>query len=277
MVRIIIKEQSFDIKRIVSFGCSYTAGTEILDYQLSPYFVDLKNKLDVYQWWEKLKENPEQMKLQLELRKKELNHAWPAHLASHLGVDFINYAEPGNSNENMHWQIEQKLESGEITNDDLILVGLSNADRSMFFSSGHPHPLPFLLSAADSYTKHLPEKILQWFSDDRIIWDHYRNLKSFESVKQKLHGKLFVVPMREVRKEVCPWPSTYDYGTYRVVSRENALFFNKVINQLQNSQLFITTDCCLSDFKTRLPHGHPNEDAHRAFAERIYKENVTLE
>jgi len=155
MVKISIKDTPFDIKRIVAFGCSFTAGTEILDYQLNPYFVDLKNKLDAYQWWEKLKEDIEQMEFQMELRKKELNHSWAAHLAIQLGVDFINFAEPGNSNEKMYWQIEQKLESGEITNDDLVLVGLTGAQRSMFFSSDHPFPVSFILSNTGSYVNQL--------------------------------------------------------------------------------------------------------------------------
>jgi hypothetical protein len=280
MVKLTIKENTFKIKRILAFGCSFTAGTEILDHQLNPYFVDLKNKLDAYQWWEKLKKDPDQMKLQLEIRKQEPNHSWPAHLASYLGVNFVNYAKPGNSNEFMCWQIEQKLDSGEITDDDLILVGTTGTQRSMFFSNTHPDPVPFLLSNTESYKVELSEHITKYFTDDRLLWNYYRDLKVFESIKQKINGRLFVIPMEHVRQELCLWPSTHAYGTYRVVSLENALFFNKIINQLHNSQLFATTDCCLYDFKTEkttLPHGHLNEDAHRSFAEQLYKEHVALE
>ena len=278
MVKIAIKGKTFDIKRIVAFGCSFTAGTEILDDQLNSYFVNLKRKLDAYRWWEKLKADPEQMELLLELRKKELNHAWPAHLAAHLGVDFVNYAEPGNSNEKMYWQIEQKIESGEITNEDLILVGVSGAERSMFFSSNHPDPVPFLLSNTRSYVHQLSENILKWFSDDRIVWNYYRDLKSFESVKQKLNGKLFVVPMDLINKEMCPWPSTRKYGTHCVSSEQNALFFNKIINQLFDSELFLTFEDCLYSFnnvQTKLPHGHLNEDAHRSFAKLLYDKHIS--
>lgn len=280
MVKLTIKENTFNVKRILAFGCSFTAGTEILDDRLNPYFVDLKNKLDAYQWWEKLKKDSEQMKLQLELRKQEPNHAWPAHLASYLGIDFVNYAQPGNSNELMYWQILQKLESGEITEHDLVLIGTTGTQRSMFFSSTHPEPVSFLLSHAESYRVELSDQITKYFTDDRLLWNYYRDLKSFESIKQKINGRLFVFTMEHVRKELCLWPSTYAHGTYRVVSLENALFFNKIINQLHNSQLFVSTDCCLYDFKTEetiLPHGHLNEDAHRSFADRIYKEHITLE
>ena len=280
MVKLTIKENTFNIKRIVAFGCSFTAGTEILDDRLNPYFVDLKNKLDAYQWWEKLKKDPEQMKLQLELRKQEPNYAWPAHLASYLGIDFVNYAQPGNSNELMCWQILQKLESGEITEDDLVLIGTTGTQRSMFFSNTYPEPVPFLLSNIESYRVELSDQITKYFTDDRLLWNYYRDLTVFESIKQKINGRLFVVPMEHVRRELCLWPSTDNYGTYRVVSLENALFFNKIISQLYNSQLFATTDCCLYDFSTKetiLPHGHLNEDAHRSFAEQIYKEHITLE
>jgi len=280
MVKLTIKENTFNIKRIVAFGCSFTAGTEILDDRLNPYFVDLKNKLDAYQWWEKLKKDPEQMKLQLELRKQEPNYAWPAHLASYLGIDFVNYAQPGNSNEHMCWQILQKLESGEITEDDLVLIGTTGTQRSMFFSNTYPEPVPFLLSNIESYRVELSDQITKYFTDDRLLWNYYRDLKLFESIKQKINGRLFVIPMEHILTELCLWPSTYAYGTYRVVSLENALFFNKIINQLYNSQLFVATDCCLYDFKTKetiLPHGHLNEDAHRSFAEQIYKEHITLE
>ena len=280
MVKLTIKENTFNIKRIVAFGCSFTAGTEILDDRLNPYFVDLKNKLDAYQWWEKLKKDPEQMKLQLELRKQEPNYAWPAHLASYLGIDFVNYAQPGNSNELMCWQIEKRFESGEITEDDLVLIGTTGTQRSMFFSSTHPEPVPFLLSNVESYRDTLSDHITKYFTDDRLLWNYYRDLKSFESIKQKINGRLFAILMENIPKELCLWPSKYDHGTYCVVSLENALFFNKIINQLHNSQLFITADCCLYDFSTKetiLPHGHLNEDAHRSFAEQIYKEHITLE
>lgn len=280
MVKLTIKENTFNVNRIVAFGCSFTAGTEILDDRLNSYFVDLKNKLDVYQWWEKLKKDPEQMKLQLELRKQEPNYAWPAHLASYLGIDFVNYAQPGNSNELMCWQILQKLESGEITEDDLVLIGLTGTQRSMFFSNTSPEPVPFLLSNIESYRVELSDQITKYFTDDRLLWNYYRDLKSFESMKQKINGRLFVIPMEHIRKELCLWPSTNNFGTYRVASLENALFFNKIINQLYNSKLFIDADCCLYDFyskETVLPHGHLNEDAHRSFAEQIYKKHITLE
>ena len=280
MVKLTIKENTFNIKRIVAFGCSWSAGTEILDHQLNSYFVDLKNKLDYARWWEKLQADPDQSKLHQELRKQEPNYAWPAHLASYLGVDIVNYAKPGNSNELMCWQILQKLDSGEVTNDDLILVGTTGIQRSMFFSNTSPEPVPFLLSTIESYRPHLSEHITKYFTDDRLLWNYYRDLKVFESIKQKINGRLFIVPLEKIREELCLWPSTDNYGTYRVVSLENALFFNKIISQLYNSQLFVTTDCCLYDFhskKTILPHGHLNEDAHRSFAEQLYKEHVTLE
>jgi len=280
MVKLTIKEKTFDVKRIVAFGCSFTAGTEILDHQLNPYFVDLKSKLDAYRWWEKLKTDPEQMKLQLELRKQESNHSWPAHLASYLGVEFVNYAQPGNSNEHMHWQVERKLESGEITEHDLILIGLSDTHRSMFFSSTSSAPVPFLLSNTESYRSALTEHITKYFTDDRLLWNYYRDLKSFESIKQKMNDRLFVIPTEHIRKELCLWPANGQIrGTYCVVSLENALFFNKIINELYNSQLFVTRDCCLYDFKTQhtiLPHGHLNEDAHRSFAAQLYNEHITV-
>lgn len=279
MVKLAINGKIFDVKRILAFGCSFTAGTEILDHQLNSYFVNLKTKLDAYQWWEKLKKDPEQMNLQLELRKQEPNHAWPAHLASYLGIDFINYAQPGNSNELICWQVEKRFELGEITEHDLILIGLTGTQRSMFFSRAHPEPVPFLLSNIESYRAELSDQITKYFTDDRILWNYYRDLKSFESIKQKLNGRLFVIPTECINAELCPWPSTYAYGTYRVVSLENALFFNKIINQFYNSQLFLTTDFCLYDFNTEetiLPHGHLNEDAHRSFATKIRQECITL-
>ena len=280
MVKLTIKENTFNIKRIVAFGCSWSAGTEILDHQLNSYFVDLKNKLDYARWWEKLQADPDQAKLHRELRKQEPNYAWPAHLASYLGVDIVNYAKPGNSNELMCWQILQKLDSGEVTNDDLILVGTTGIQRSMFFSNTDPEPVPFLLSNIESYKVELSDQITKYFTDDRLLWNYYRDLTVFESIKQKINGRLFVVPMEKIRTELCLWPSTDNYGTYRVVSLENALFFNKRISQLYNSQLFATTDCCLYDFhskKTMLPHGHLNEDAHRSFAEQLYKEHIILD
>lgn len=278
MVTIAVKDKTFNIKRIVAFGCSFTAGTEILDDQLNSYFVNLKRKLDAYRWWEQLKKDPEQMALLLEFRKQELNHAWPAHLASYLGVDFVSYAQPGNSNENMYWQIEQKLAAEEITDDDLVLVGLSEPERSLFFNADYADPVPFLLSNTRSYAHLLSENIIKWFTDDRIVWNYYRDIKSFESVKQRLNGRLFVVPMAVINREICPWPSTGQYGTYSVGSEQNALFFNKILNQLFDSELFLSFEDCLYSFnnvQTKLPHGHLSEAAHISLAKLLYSKYMT--
>jgi hypothetical protein len=278
MVKIVIKETTFNINRIVAFGCSFTAGTEILDHLLNSHFVDLKKKLSAVEWWEQLKTDSDQMALQLELRKKESNHAWPAHLASYLGVDFVNYAQVGNSNENIYWQIQQQIEAGLITEHDLILIGITGAQRSMFFSKNNTDPIPFLLSNIDSYADVLTENILKWFSDDRIVWNYYRDLKSFESVKNQLNGRAFIVPTEQIVKNICPWPYSNGYGVYCASSEKNALFFNKIINQLYDSDLFTSIKHSLYSFatnSTKLPHGHLNEDAHKSFAELLSKIYIT--
>ena len=278
MVTLTIKEKTFDVNRIVSFGCSFTAGTEILDYQLDPYFVKLKHKLDAYQWWQAIQQDKKQSRLLDQLRLQERNHAWPAKLAAILGVEWLNLAHPGNSNEHATWEVEHSLISNQLRDTDLVIVGLTNMQRSMFFSSTHPAPVNFLFSNKGSYSHVLTENILKWFTDDRILWEYYKDLKGFKFLKDKLNGRLFVVPTDNTIRDICPDTYTHMYGTFEPCSRDNAEFFSKVINQMRDSDLFLTFEHCLYKFqneKTRLPHGHLNEDAHRSFAELLYKEHIT--
>lgn len=277
MVKIIVKEKNFEINRIISVGCSYTAGSEILEHLLSPYFVELKKKLNAFEWFEYIKKDQEQYNLLMELRKQEPNYAWPAKIASMLDIEFLNLSKPGNSNESAYWLLEKLFFEGKISNNDLVLVGLTSVFRSMFFSKSSDCPIPFLFSNVKSYKDQIGSKILNWFTDERIAWDHYKDLKGFESIKDQLGGRLFLVPMEKPLNEICSWPYNNRYGTLNIKTKENAYFLNNKICQLYNSDLFLTNQLFLYQFstqETRLDHGHLNEKAHVNFAQLLVNQCI---
>ena len=264
MVKVNLKS----IKRLVIFGCSYTAGCELLDHTLEEGFGDLKKSIDIWSWFLEIHKNERIFQQLLNNREKEKYLAWPGKLSNNLNLEILSYAFCGNSNERMLWEIEDKIYRNIISDTDLILVGITSPFRSMNFDNSSEEPIPFLLTDQDYIKKNFSEHIHNYFNDSRIVWNYIRDLEHFLHLKKRLNNRLFLVFMER--------PGFLDQNLYWNLDDlgKQYDFFKFKVKQLTESDLFLSSkefllnDCGEMDV---LPHRHPKEEIHQQFANTLSK------
>jgi len=135
-----------NIKRIHTFGCSFTAGDELIDHII---FSSLGTMQEVdefkYMYGSKFEE---QFKYNIlpewkneygaidypRKCQEQKKFAWPAILGKLLNTPMINHAEPGSSNELIFLTLEKELAAGNIRADDLVIIGLTSPNRLSYFN-----------------------------------------------------------------------------------------------------------------------------------------------
>jgi hypothetical protein len=260
------------INRLIVFGCSYCTGEEILYSELGPDLDQLHrstaddpriffNKIDKLNLNDRLKE----------IQKKQMNLAWPKKLADALNIECLNLAESGNSMQKMLWQFLNQLHLGNIKETDLILFGLTKAERGLYFrespmsfqiSTANGPELNTILGISDSggvsevISKNIDIAIMHWFNDDRMIWDYLMVLNCLGFWKQKFN--LFTIPAMSLNESE--------------LKKYNKKLFDSILDTVKNSDLYLT-DKGLDHFKKSndeyLPWGHPKEVIHSQYADHL--------
>ena len=108
------------IKQLVSFGCSWTFGDELIDPSLRdniPHSADHRNN---------------------DYRD---SHSFPGLIANHFGWDYQCLAYPGCSLQAMIWNLNWWLDntSQEIINESFIISGLTEESRNSWYNPYHQH------------------------------------------------------------------------------------------------------------------------------------------
>jgi hypothetical protein len=256
-----------NIKRIVAFGCSYTAGEELLYNQLGELDEYRKHTAhDPRLFFQKLSKDPIAQETLKTIRSEQLKLAWPAKLATLLNVDHVNFAEVGNSMDKILWQIEQKKLEKFFQSGDVILVGATNPDRNIFFKDAGPmsFQLPSLYWGLDNsligvgkagdaavvVDTDADKHLVQWFNNDRIVWDYLKSLKALRSLNVGI-----------VNAMTCD----LDLAVYSY----NSELFKNIKDSIEYLQ--INSMDSFAEQNDYLPWGHPKEIIHQKFAESIYE------
>lgn len=243
--------------RLFVFGCSYATGEELMLHQLGD--IDnyrISTSKDPRKFFKKLEEENLQDKYE-KIKQDQKRIAWPQLLADKLNYDCINLAESGNSLDKMVFQFFKEQEN--ISNDDLVIMSLTKASRNAYFNSSVESfqlpsllwPVKSLLGVKDTgdvkpvISKETDQALLEWFTDDRIVWDFIKNLKILENTQANI-----VPAMSDEFKTTIP-------------------ILEIMINK--SKEKFITNKG-LDDFCVeRHAWGHPTLDAHIKYADHLYE------
>lgn len=248
-------------RKLFVFGCSYATGEELLAHkliELDDYRVSTAK--DPRKFFKKLEQHNLTDKWE-EIKKEQKLIAWPQLLADKLALECINLAESGNSLDKMLYQLYNEIYNGNVSKNDIILFSLTKATRNATFNKTVDSfqlpslhwPVKTLLGVTDSgdttsvINKNADRALLDWFTDERVLWDYIKNLKALESIS---------------------------FNLYTIPSMKNN--FNTTNDLLERiyddcSQNFITQKS-LDDFGTeRLAWGHPGKTAHQLYAEHLYE------
>jgi hypothetical protein len=159
----------------------------------------------------------------------------------------------------------------QLLTSDLVLFSQTKAERNLHFKD---FPMPFQIASINGPIKNsilgisktgnvssvidksTDSAIINWFTDDRIIWDFIGSLHSLEYFKQFYN--LFLIPTMSL--------SNVELQYY------NKELFEKELNSHPNLYL---GNKGLDDFAAEeeyLCWGHPVESVHERFANYLYKE-----
>lgn len=245
------------------FGCSYATGEELLLDRLGEidgYRISTAN--DPRKFFKRL-EKEKRLEEYESVKQLQKEIAWPQLLANKLKLKCVNLAESGNSLDKMLFQLYKEIYKGNITKDDKIIISLTKATRNAKFDGDVDSfqlpslywPVTSLLGVKDSgdfttvFNKETDKALLEWFTNDRIVWDYIKNLQAIKNIGQFFN--LHVVPT--MKNDINP----------------KIELLKKVYNDCSNGFL---TDKGLDDFSQgRLAWGHPDKEAHIKFAEHLYE------
>jgi len=282
MKRIKIKSETFTVDRIVSFGCSFSAGTELLDHKLGPFATSKlsyrTNGKKLHQWYTDIHNDGKYREI---MNTNKLYHepslAWPSKLAEKLEICCKNFAQPGNSNDKLVYQIQKLFNENFFRPTDLIIVGITSIHRGILFNpkSFTSDPESFLIAEADSYKKYVnPKFLLDWMSDERLVWQHIQNLSCLQNLKNLLNGRLLCLNMLPLRikrhDDIIPLDDLNPSSSKLFYNIDDNFFtpFKLTLEQIYQSRLFLTKDCFydMVPDEEQLPFFHPNESAHSKYA-----------
>ena len=170
--------------RIVSFGCSHTAGAELLDHEVSSDAERIKRNKGLHYW---LQHHRWPHALNDELTQREGQLAWPAQVAASLGWSVQNRAVGGSSLSECVYRLEQTMYRGEITAEDMILVGIpvysrvftwENPNRPCSWQTHNPHTWP--------QRDWNPSTVLTMHTDSQLLWQHLTALLRLTQISDRL-------------------------------------------------------------------------------------------
>jgi len=183
-----------NIKRILAYGSSDTAGDEIMDHiVLGMTFEECNQHKMAYVNGKASLARSTQFKEDFKIRWDEPLHrssSWAGQLAKLLNLEFENRATNGSGLDAQYFQIHSDYTQGLILDTDLVLVGLTSMNRIIDFRS--KEKIRTLTS------KNIPYDIgskllLDIFNDDFIVFQYFKTLSLLASLRSNIN--LLMQPM----------------------------------------------------------------------------------
>lgn len=195
--------QLVKFNRIIAYGCSHTAGSELVDhlYWHEPitaveldkikrkYTATHKNNL-FYNLYPALG--------YAEVKEAQAKVSWAGQIAQRFGVPIINRGLPGSSMQGIVYSIEQDLTDGVIGDNDLILIGATSMDRWFHFrnydENGWPATATPIIGWPDRWpTAQFHNDFVEHVADDYFVMFNYQNaMRFFELLNDRTNGHVCV-------------------------------------------------------------------------------------
>jgi len=179
--------------RIVAYGCSFTAGTELAEFLVSPSTpIEEIDKIKRRDFAGLPKKFPHYTGVfNDDIQAIGRNLSWAKQIANNLKVGFVNKAFPGHGVQNMVYGIEKDLKNGFLTETDLIVVGITSADRWMFFEKdGNAQRVLFSYSHMWP-SKQLHEDFVTYIANDYFnSYQWYNSIKYLDMLSDRIGGRI---------------------------------------------------------------------------------------
>lgn len=247
--------------KLVAYGCSWTAGSELQDHialKMSETECDnLKKKLGLHGFGNRYDKI---------IRNRGAEVAWPAELGRRANLPVVNRAAGGASVEYSLYHFQKDIQLRQVTSDSLVIVGLTTPDRQLVFKNHLGEGFIQLLPGSDakafgwksSNTKFLWNCFL---TDERLAYNYanFINLMRFHAQKNNID--LHFLKMDNLRKP-------YLRSRNKCVNNNLLMTFKEI----EHTGELISTKS-LHDFNNNdAMHGfnHVKAPCHSRFARHLY-------
>lgn len=267
-------QNTIAFNRIVAYGCSHTAGSELADHLFwhEPISVTDLDKIkrsyndkrtDFY--------NKHPMLVSQEAKDAESQLSWAAQVAKKFGVPILNKGLSGGSMQSIVYLIERDLADGVIIPTDLILIGATSMDRWMYFSNeergGWPHPaIPIIGYPGLWPTEKFHNDFVEHVADDYFtLFNYFNSMRYLDLLSSSLGGRVLVQPLHQ---------TVNDYISFVSHTPLNKNFM-RMFESINNFKSIIAGDVCfgnLVDWRNETQvHGfnHPHIRYHEQLADII--------
>ena len=269
--------KSFPYTRIISYGCSFTAGDELSDHEFIGMTEDeLKKFVKTHDikgssplFYDVLKYSEDDVD---KIKKENSTRSWPNYIAKHYGIPLINKAVSGGTNELMlHYYMQDRLNQ-KILPTDLILIGLTSPSRWFQFDDhGYAHygVVGVRWKSFDATWQQQIEK--NWFNIFNMMHNYMKTIRMFSHESDlnnhqiKLcHAFCFPGMIRSLLREELELNVDDMFGKND--------FFDSHLKMIPNHN-FLNDTTCIADLAAKgegISHhtfGHPTIKYHKIFAE----------
>lgn len=186
----------FPYKRIISYGCSFTAGSELTDHEIIGMdekdlfsYVEKNNIKGTHQLFEFLKISEEKMH---EIFASNAATSWPNFISKHFNVPLANRAVPGTSLPHATYKLLNDLHYSAIEEDDLVIVGVTSPNRwFQFLENGDEGWGVFGIGWNTRFNVEYQKKLEEhWFNEYNIIYSHFKELTFLSDLSDRLGGRI---------------------------------------------------------------------------------------
>lgn len=289
---------SFD--RIIVYGCSYTAGDELLDaewFDLAEKDIDILKKEEggnsnLFNFYKKYKNKKYCSDHTLfdidgnwlfhEAYERQKNQTWSRWLADKFGVPCVNRALGGASVEYCLYSFNTDVILGNITPTDLVLFAITSPHR-WFYINSQGYPQRCLMGFVDNCwpsKNFYNEYLLHINNPYQAMWDYYLQLRHIEEMsKNNPNIKMFFINNSN---------DEFSGGSFaksllgdceeRSLSPDHIMW--KMLDSVDNFTCLLSTDdwyafnSGLKFIKEDEPthgFGHPRISSHKKMADQLYE------
>lgn len=269
----ITHKETYKIQRAFFYGCSNTAGTELVDADLLGISFQETNKIknkhqknptvfytDLYS---RLQGEDKSSKYYDEMCKQ---HSYAKHLCDLLKVEYFNFSEPGSSNKRILFNIMTHVTEGRFKKGDVVFVGVTSPLRDMLFDEDG-NITNFLFGHKNSLNERQEhyESLLLMNTDYQIALNNIIILQAIESL-------LFRENIPCVLIETHPYceHSNEKYSDFEIKTLEThnlQQIYRYTINRIN----FAPVGSPYKYEGERCGFGHPTLEHHRMFANELYQ------
>lgn len=260
-------------KRLVSFGCSFTSGHEIIDHELLNITFDecnsIKKKIGSITKFDEYLEKTTG-KPATELSEISSNRAYAGKLAYKLNLSYKSYAWHGHALEHSVLLFLQALYNGELNPDtDLLFFGITTPQRYLHFGpDGRP----------------LTRVIRTDFTEIDVYYNSYKIMQTYGFALNQIIGICkeanfdFVIQPVVITKLLRYMSGVDNYYSDMIRCWEFMPLFEKILEKsLEHS---IDANAHLHQFYDPSVHktchyAHPCEEVHELFARQLYDKIIS--